>query len=37
MLPYQEDKESNILRSVKRYVCKLLLVLEKLEVTFTGK
>lgn len=35
MLPYQGDKKSNILKSMKRYVRKLLLVHKKLEITFT--
>ena len=37
MLPYQGDNKSNLLKSVKRYVSKLLPEHEKLEITFTGK
>ena len=37
MLPYQGDKGSNLLKSMKRYVSKLLPEHTKLEVTFTGK
>ena len=37
MLPYQEDKGSNLLKSMKRYVSKLLAEHTKLEITFTGK
>ena len=37
MLPYQGDKGSNLLKSMKRYVSKLLPEHTKLEITFTGK
>ena len=37
MLPYQGDKDSNLLKSMKRYVSKLLQEHTKLEITFTGK
>ena len=37
MLPYQRDKGSNLLKSMKRYVSKLLPEHTKLEITFTGK
>ena len=37
MLPYQRDKGSNLLKSMKRYVSKLLPEHMKLEITFTGK
>ena len=37
MLPYQEDKGSNLLKSMKRYVSKLPPEHTKLEITFTGK
>ena len=37
MLPYQGDKGSNLLKSMKRYVSKLLPEHTKLEITFTDK
>ena len=37
MSPYQEDRGSNLLKSMKRYVSKLLSEHTKLEITFTGK
>ena len=37
MLPYQGDKGSNLLKSMNRYVSKLLPEHIKLEITFTGK
>ena len=37
MSQYQEDKGSNLLQSMKRYVSKLLQEHTKLEITFTGK
>ena len=37
MLPYQENKCFHILRSMKRYVHKLLQEHTKLEITFTDK
>ena len=37
MLPYQGGKGSNLLKSVKTYVSKLLPEHTKLEITFTGK
>ena len=37
MLPYQGDKGSNLLKSMKRYVSKLLPEHTKLEITFIGK
>ena len=37
MLPYQGDKGSNFLKSMSRYVYKLLPEHTKLEITFTGK
>ena len=37
MLPYQRDKGSNLLKSMKRYVSILLPDHTKLEITFTGK
>ena len=37
MLPYQGDKGSNLLKSMKRYVSKLVPEHTKLEITFTGK
>ena len=37
ILPYQGDKGSNLLKLMKRYVCKLLIEHAKLEITFTGK
>ena len=37
MLAYQGDKGSNLFKSMKRYVSKLLLEHTKLEITFTGK
>ena len=37
MLPYQGDKGSNLLKSMKRYVSKLLPEHTKLEITFKGK
>ena len=36
MLPYQQDKGSNLLKLMKRYVNKLLPQHTKLEITFTG-
>ena len=37
ILPYQGDKASNLLKSMNRYVSKLLPEHTKLEITFTGK
>ena len=37
MSQYQEDKGSNLLQSMKRYVSKLLQDHTKLEITFTAK
>ena len=37
MLPYQRDKGSNLLKSMKRYVSNLLPDHTKLENAFTGK
>ena len=37
MLPYQEDKGSNLIKSMKRYVSKLLPEHTKLEIIFKGK
>ena len=37
MLPYQGDKGSNLLKSLKRYVSKLLPENTKLEITFISK
>ena len=37
MLPYQRNKGSNLLKSIKRYVSKLLPEHTKLEITLTGK
>ena len=37
ILAYQRDKGSNLLKSMKRYVSKLLSEHTKLEITFTGK
>ena len=37
MLPYQGDKGSNLLKSMKRYVSQLLPEHTKLEITFKGK
>ena len=37
MLPYQGDKGSNLLKSMKRYVSKLLPEHTKLKITFTSK
>ena len=37
VLPYQGDKGSNLLKSMKRYVSKLLPEHTKSEITFTGK
>ena len=37
MLPYQRNKGSNLLKSMKRHVSKLLPEHTKLEITFTGK
>ena len=36
VLPYQGDKGSNLLKSIIRYVCKLLPEHTKLDITFTG-
>ena len=36
MLPYQGNKGSNLIKSMKRYVSKLLPEHTKLEITFTG-
>ena len=37
ILPYQGDQGSNLLKLMKRYVCKLLIEHAKLEITFTAK
>ena len=37
MLPYEGDKGSNLLRSIKKFVSNLLPEHTKLEITFTGK
>ena len=37
MLPYEGDKGSNLLRSIKKFVINLLPEHTKLEITFTGK
>ena len=37
MLPYQGDKGFNLIKSMKRYVSKLLPEHTKLEIIFTGK
>ena len=37
MLPYEGDKSSSLLRSIKKFVSNLLPEHTKLEITFTGK